>query len=195
MTDVDSVSFRSADREDANRIGAFQVRSWAESYASFLPAWTLGSVTAEDRAEAWRMILDDPLRHDRTRVLIGEAAGAIVALGACGLQRSEPVAALGYDGEISALYVAKDAQSRGVGRRLLRRLFRELAELLTLGVGGRHHALDDVAYGWPRLELAPRPVAIDSLFTPEAAPARPVTLGAPVFAEPEATFRHRRRTH
>lgn len=186
MALLPAIGFRSAEIEDAQRLAGFQIRAWAEHYRAFLSEWTLDRISLEDRAEAWRMILRNPERHGDTHVFLAETAGHIIGFGACGFQRSERLAGLGYGGEVSAIYVDRARQSQGLERNILRRLFIDLsargerraslwvirenraargfaeargAILLDPGVGGRYHILDDVAYGWRTLDGVGNPAA------------------------------------
>ena len=96
---------------------------------------------------------------------------------ACCAQRDPALRAKGYSGEISALYTRRAAQGRGLGRDLFRAAMTHLAgrgfrsaalwvlasnapaRLFYEKAGGQiagaredvihHHAMDDVAYGWP----------------------------------------------
>lgn len=212
MYETSQIVFRSATPGDANRLARFQIRAWKEHYSEFLPHWSLDQVSVEDRAEAWRMILRDPARHADTEVQLAETKGAIAGFGAVGRQRSERLSSLGFGGDISAIYVDSAYQARGLGRRILARLFRRLkamgerraslwvirdnvrarrfmeatgAELLDPGAGGRYHAIDDVAYGWARIdELVPS--SHDKILTERGSrigAARRVTLAGPVFGE------------
>lgn len=208
MTRASTITFRNAQLGDASALAAFQVRAWKENYRDFLPRWSLDAVTVEDRSEAWRMILRAPRRHGASEVILAECGGAVAGFAAAGHQRSERLRRLGYGGEISAIYVDRAWQGSGLGRRLLSRVFAGLgrlgerraslwiirenrkargfaealgAELLDPGAGGRLHALDDVAYGWRRLDLCPKPVPVASLTGKTRADlaARSVSLARP----------------
>lgn len=215
MHDMPQIAFRPAIPGDESALAAFQINAWNEHYAAFLPRWSLDQVSLEDRTEAWRMILRNPARHADTEVHLAEVSGQIAGFGAVGRQRSARLSGLGYGGDISAIYVRSDVQARGLGRRILARLFRRLramgedkaslwvirdnlrarrfmeatgAELLDLGAGGRHHAIDDVAYGWPRIgTLYPASHAkILSGHDRRSISARPVSLARPESAEARA---------
>ncbi|MEO1238971.1 MAG: GNAT family N-acetyltransferase [Pseudomonadota bacterium] len=218
MHDIPQVGFRAAQPEDARGLAAFQIKAWKDHYDAFLPHWTLDQVSIEDRSEAWRMILRNPARHADTEVHLAEVSGQIAGFGAVGRQRSARLSALGYGGDVSAIYVGRAFQARGLGRRILARLFRRLkamgetkaslwvirdnlrarrfmeatgAELLDPGAGGRHHAIDDVAYGWSRIDtLFPTShTKILSGHDRYSVAARPVTLARPRFAAAQTSFR------
>jgi ribosomal protein S18 acetylase RimI-like enzyme len=72
----------------------------------------------------WRRGLDlgDP---DRLLLVAEDAGGGIVGFAAC--WRSPPDVPLGTDAEVSAIYVLRRAERRGLGRALMRRLFAFMA--------------------------------------------------------------------
>lgn len=181
MTRALDMSFRTATVQDAGALARFQVRAWRENYRDFLPRGTLDAVSVEDRTEAWRMILGNPSKHGDTEAVLAVTSRGLAGFGAAGRQRDPTLGRMGFGGEISAIYVDRDEQGHGLGRRMLARLFGTLSrlgerraslwvirdnkkargfaeatggELLDVGSGGRHHALDEVAYGWRRLELS-----------------------------------------
>ncbi len=217
MQDATEIIFRPAVPGDARRLAEFQIRAWAENYRDFLPRWTLDQVLVEDRTEAWRMILRAPHAHADTEVHLAEWNRTIAGFGAIGRQRSQRLSKLGFGGEISAIYIAKALQANGLGRRVLARLFRRLremgetsaslwvirdnlkarrfleatgAQLLDPGAGGRYHAMDDVAYGWTKLDpfRLQRMVRVVSGADRRGLAARAVSLPMPGFAEVPPKF-------
>jgi ribosomal protein S18 acetylase RimI-like enzyme len=77
-------------------------------------------LSAPRREFGWRMAI---LREPRDVLVAVDAEGVILGFGSCGPSRSERH----FPGEVFTLYVAPDAQNRGIGRRLLIALFRRLA--------------------------------------------------------------------
>lgn len=121
-------SVREAARGDCDAIGEVHVAAWRETYAGLLPDETLAGLSPRRRADMWRRWLDadDP---DRL-LLVAEDAEGVAALAAC--RRLPPADPLGTDGEVTAIYVLRRAQRRGVGRELMGRLFSFMA---TRGLG------------------------------------------------------------
>ncbi len=139
--------------------------------------------TVESRTALWRDVLADGEDADNAVFLAGERGFV-----ACCAQRDSALREAGYAGEISALYTRRAAQGRGLGRDLFLAAMGHLADRGFRGaalwvlasnaparafyerVGGQlagaredvihHHAMDDVAYGWPGigrvLQTAPR---------------------------------------
>lgn len=196
MPESGSVKLRFADLEDARAIADFQVRVWSDYYSDITPGGSFDGSAVECRREAWRMILRCPDHYGDTRVLLACHGHRIVGMIAFGAQRDPALAERGFDADVSALYVDRRDQCRGIGRRLLRGAFRALAEAgftrpsiwvlarnplsrefvessgaEPLGLTGRSHTvhtLDDAAYGWPELSVAPRAVQASELAGPLA---------------------------
>jgi ribosomal protein S18 acetylase RimI-like enzyme len=172
---MNACTLRPAVTDDADAIGALHVAAWRETYASLMPAAMLQGLSVESRTALWRRVLADP----RSAVVVAEGAGALAGFCSCGPQRSAALAEQGYDGEITAIYVLRRFQERGVGSALMaaaaealgRRSFKAAALWVLdrneparrfyerrggLLVGTRTEStngtvLTEVAYGWPDL--------------------------------------------
>jgi ribosomal protein S18 acetylase RimI-like enzyme len=81
----------------------------------------LASLSVEARAASWTKVLQEP-PSERSTVHLAERDGAICGFGSCGAQRTESLRDLGYDGEVSAIYVLREFQKQGIGTRLFTRL-------------------------------------------------------------------------
>lgn len=112
------MTIRVATPDDANALGSMHVTSWRETYTGILPDKMLTSLSAEARAAAWAQVMRDPTAVGAAVIYLAEQGGAIIGFGSCGAQRSENLEGKGYDGEISAIYVLREFQSRGTGARL-----------------------------------------------------------------------------
>jgi len=122
------IRVRRAKRDDASAIGRVHVETWQAAYAGILPDAMLVGMSDVRQSAWWSRVLADP----------GEARGVFVAddeeMGVVGFGSSGPARDLpeGLDGrevrvgEVYTLYVEPDFQNRGLGRRLLDALFRQL---------------------------------------------------------------------
>ena len=117
---MEKFSLREARSVDAAALGALHVASWRETYPGLLPDQMLARLSPEARAAMWLSVLDDPAAFDGTRVFVAESGGAIVGFGACSRQRDATLEALGFDGEIGAIYILQARQRTGLGRALMR---------------------------------------------------------------------------
>jgi ribosomal protein S18 acetylase RimI-like enzyme len=161
---------------DAAALAQVHDTTWRETYTGLMSEQMLDALTADARTEAWRRILSGETGYLAT-TYVAEGSGELVAFGSCGEQRDQDFAAAGYQGECAAIYVLKTAQRRGVGKRLMTMMMRDLAEQGLAGfslwvprdniparslyeqlggklIGERKDAraqgvLMEVAYGWP----------------------------------------------
>jgi L-amino acid N-acyltransferase YncA len=105
---------RVATLQDAGAIARVHVESWRTTYAGMVPAEYLASLDVGQREVSWREWL--PLDID---VFVAEVDGEVVGFVGGGAIR-EPVE--GFDAELFAIYLLRDAQRRGIGMALLKRL-------------------------------------------------------------------------
>lgn len=168
---------RIATPEDAPAIAAAHIASWRETYAAMMPAATLASLDAEEWTLRWQAIFGEGGADAAQRVWLVEDAAGVAGFALCRRQRSEKLLPLGFEGEITSLYLLRRTQGRGLGRELLRlmaahllasgcrsaalwafrdahhaRRFYEKLGAEPLGVEGVWEvygmALPDVTYGW-----------------------------------------------
>jgi ribosomal protein S18 acetylase RimI-like enzyme len=114
-----AISFRQATSSDAAAIGALHVASWRETYAGILPDDVLNGLSADERSDMWRDVLNDPAMFGGAAVFVAEGDAEIVGFGACGGQRDEGLKEQGFAGEIGAIYVLRSHQRAGVGKALI----------------------------------------------------------------------------
>lgn len=111
---VVNVSFREATVSDCTAVAGAHVRSWRESFAGLVPQPFLDKMSVERRARAFEGRFSD----DSYRMYVAEAPGrGVVGFADFGEPR-EPVGA--YEGELYAIYLLREFQRRGLGRRLFR---------------------------------------------------------------------------
>jgi ribosomal protein S18 acetylase RimI-like enzyme len=158
---------------DAAGIARVHVDTWRTSYQGIVPTDFLAGLSYERRQRDWEQMLG---RSDSGEaVYVAEtAAGEIVAFAAGGPERSgDPL----YRGEIYALYILREHQRAGIGRRLMGALAAHLANagihslllwVLAVNTSARRFyaalgglplreqtfelggaTLVEVAYGWP----------------------------------------------
>jgi ribosomal protein S18 acetylase RimI-like enzyme len=169
---MSAIDIRPATRADAETIAALHVAAWAESYANLAPADVLACYTLETRLAEWSAILSGASPPPSVFLALGEA-GAPVGFCASGAQQSDILGQRGYAGEFQAIYLLKDAQRAGVGRRFMRlmaedlrargiewgslwvlrhnfsaRRFYEKLGGRKIGVEGAWRGVPQVAYGW-----------------------------------------------
>lgn len=178
-SDVNEITLREAARCDAAALGRLHVASWHETYTGIVPDEMLAGLSVEKRIAMWSKILGGPEAFDREIVFVVEDGSTMIGFGCCGLQRDRMLAAAGFSGEMSAIYVLRSHQKRGVGRSLVAAMSQTLskrghaaasvwvlrenvpARAFYEGLGGAivgekrderpSGTLVEVAYGWPDL--------------------------------------------
>lgn len=110
------IVLRDAAPDDAERLGALHVQCWTETYSGLVDPQILAGLSVGDRTAGWRRQIDALAATGR--ILVLENGPDLIGFGTIGAQRHGPLARQGYDGEIHALYLRRDWQGLGLGRRL-----------------------------------------------------------------------------
>ncbi|MFZ5783688.1 MAG: GNAT family N-acetyltransferase [Pseudomonadota bacterium] len=175
------IAIRRARPTDAAAIGRVHVETWQATYAGLLPDSLLASMSDVRQSAWWSRLLADPQEARGVFVADDQEMG-VIGFGSCGPVRDPPEDLDGTEvrvGEVYTLYVEPDFQNRGLGRRLLDAMFRQLradgcdtAVLWMLadnptrffyeGMGGRRvgqridtmagQDVEELAYAWRDLE-------------------------------------------
>jgi len=111
---------RVATVQDAGAIARVHVESWQTTYAGLVPEAYLSSLDVVQREASWQEWLG--LDVD---VFVAEVEGEVVGFVGGGAIR-EPVE--GFDAELYAIYLLREAQRRGIGMALLKRVAGSLKE-------------------------------------------------------------------
>ena len=110
MTDA---RIRLATAGDAPAIAEVRVNAWRTTYRGMIPDTYLDAMKVEDSAALWDKVLT--AAPNTTSTFVAEIDGRVVAF-ASGMRK--PEAKLGFDSELSGIYVVREAQGAGIGRRL-----------------------------------------------------------------------------
>ncbi len=120
------ITVRPAFVEDARAIAAVHVASWRTTYRDILDEETLSQLSVERRTAGWRTSLSEYAEKNVVYVAEDEA-GEIVGFVSGGEERDgDPE----FSGELYAVYLLKEVQGLGIGRKLATTL---LNHLYTLG--------------------------------------------------------------
>lgn len=114
-----TVTVRLAQPEHAPIIAALHVAAWHETYSGLLPDEMIAALTVEVRQAWWAQLLSNPPKTPASAAYLAELGGKPVGFSTCNAQRSENLAAAGFDGEIGGLHVLRASQGRGVGQVLM----------------------------------------------------------------------------
>jgi ribosomal protein S18 acetylase RimI-like enzyme len=178
MNDL-ALSLRQARPSDAADLARIYVESWQDTYAGILPHSLLGAMSTGRHTLRWR----NAVRSGQ--VLVAEAdKNGVIGLVSLGPARDS---GLGFDGEIYTLYVDPAFLGQGAGKALLHGAFESLKErkftsclvwsharnnarFFYEAMGGQRVAerttrmggapIPEIAYGWKRLAVQPRRIAI-----------------------------------
>lgn len=163
---------REATHSDVSAIARVHVDTWRTTYRGIVPDEFLANLSYEKRENGWHQVLNNAPKDGNFTYVAEDESGQIVGFANGGVERAgDPV----YQGELSAIYILKNHQQKGIGRELVRvvaeRLGRmEIYSMLmwvladnpacqfyeTLG-GQRVHEkeiekggtkLSEIAYGW-----------------------------------------------
>jgi GNAT superfamily N-acetyltransferase len=111
---VSVFSVRRATAGDAPAIARVRVDSWRTTYRGLIPDAYLDGMQVEASAALWDRVLT--AGSSSTSVFVAECAGDVTGF-ACGTRLAPPKH--GFDAELAAVYLRRDFQRRGVGRRLV----------------------------------------------------------------------------
>jgi ribosomal protein S18 acetylase RimI-like enzyme len=114
------IQLRRAQPEDADALARVHVQAWREAYSDQIPDVVLSGLDAASRATMWRKAM-----AGTARVQLAILEGEIVGFGA---SRPQPDPSLPFAGEISAIYVLRRAQRRGLGRMLMAAMASDLLQ-------------------------------------------------------------------
>jgi GNAT superfamily N-acetyltransferase len=114
--ELDGTSFRIADSRDAAAIAAVQVASWQTTYPGIVAQPYIDALSIEEQRGDWERRLH-AARGIISDVVVAEtASGDLVGFASGGPHRE---ATPGFDAELHAIYILKNAQGHGLGRRLV----------------------------------------------------------------------------
>jgi GNAT superfamily N-acetyltransferase len=108
------VIIRDANLQDAQGIAHVHVSSWRETYKGLLPDAYLANLSVEQRTRNWTRTFEQIKTGDSICVAETEDR-RIVGFSFAGKNRN---AEYDYDGEIYAIYLLKEFQGKGTGRKL-----------------------------------------------------------------------------
>ncbi|AMO96642.1 putative acetyltransferase [Collimonas fungivorans] len=119
---VGDVVIRRATVDDASVIAAVRIDSWRATYRGIIPDDYLDGMKVEDSTAIWSRILS--ATSNAANVFVAEVDGEVLGF-AAGMTLAE--AKLGYDSELTAIYLEPSVQRAGIGRRLVAHVAATLA--------------------------------------------------------------------
>ncbi|HQR11349.1 MAG TPA: GNAT family N-acetyltransferase [Casimicrobiaceae bacterium] len=111
---MSDIAIRPATPADAAAIARVRVDAWRTTYKGMIPDAYLAAMKVEDSTALWeKILLAEP---NSTSVFVASDAVGVVGF-AAGHMLAEPKH--GFNAELSAVYLVRDAQRAGVGARLV----------------------------------------------------------------------------
>lgn len=105
---------REASLEDIEGIAKVHVDSWRSTYKGIISDAYLSRLTVEKRKKNWLWTLNNLNIHEK--IFVAEDKGEIVGFSNGGKNRTPNTE---YDGELYALYILKEYQGKGLGKKLV----------------------------------------------------------------------------
>ncbi|MGB8602157.1 MAG: GNAT family N-acetyltransferase [Rhizomicrobium sp.] len=121
MSDANVPKIRTARPEDASEIARIYIDAWQDTFPGVLPHTLLRVMTHKGQTTRWQKLI--AVRPPEA-VLLAEYQNKIIGFSAFTPTRD---AGLGYDGEITALYVDPLYYGVGAGWQLLKATFKEMS--------------------------------------------------------------------
>jgi GNAT superfamily N-acetyltransferase len=109
-----AATIRRAVPGDARAIATVRIDAWRTTYAGIVPAAYLAAMSVDDNAAQWHRIL--AAGPNTTSIFVADDGGEIAGF-SCG--NMLPEQKHGFDAELTAIYLRRDRQRAGLGRRLV----------------------------------------------------------------------------
>ncbi|CAG0994240.1 phosphinothricin acetyltransferase [Burkholderiales bacterium] len=111
---IGGITIRRATTADAGSLARLRIEAWRQSYKGFVPQASLDAMSVEASLPLWQRALAAP--GERASVFVAEGDAGVLGF-AAGNVLVEP--RHGCDAELTAIYLAREVQRRGLGRRLV----------------------------------------------------------------------------
>lgn len=114
---------REASPSDVDGITRVHLASWRSTYKGIIPESYLSSLTYEKRKKNWIWTFHN-LNEDE-RIFVAEYEGQIIGFSSGGKNRIDNT---NFDGELYAIYILKQFQGKGIGKKLMEEIRNSLKE-------------------------------------------------------------------
>ncbi len=111
---MSDVAIRPAVPADGPAIAQVRVDAWRSTYQGMIPQTYLAAMKVEESTALWDKVLT--AAPNTTNTFVAERGGEVVGF-ASGTMLPEPKH--GFDAELAAVYLVRNAQRTGIGRRLV----------------------------------------------------------------------------
>ena len=116
------ITIRYASILDASAIARVNIESWRSTYRGLIADAILDNMTFKNYLEKWNNILRTSEQKDSFCFVAENDTNEIVGYAACGKNRHEKFY---FEGELFAIYLLKEYQEQGIGKRLFMKSLEE----------------------------------------------------------------------
>lgn len=117
---------REATLSDAWGITKVHVDSWRTTYKDIVSDDFLNGLSYENSEVGWKSFINNSERDKKYIFVAEDTEDGIIGLATCGIERENKESSIG---ELYAIYIMKEHQSKGVGRLLFNEVSNKLSEL------------------------------------------------------------------
>ena len=117
---------REATRRDVAAISRIHVDTWRTTYQGIISEETLANLSYEKRETGWHQILSNASNDHSFIYVAEEQSDQIVGFASGGVERTGDST---YLGELTAIYILKSYQQKGIGRELIRAVTQKLNQM------------------------------------------------------------------
>ena len=117
------MNIRKAVLADSKGIAKVHVDSWRTTYKNIIPDGFLKKLSYDRRTELWN---ENIIKKGNYVFVAENSDGKIIGFADCGKRESNHVP---ESGDLTAIYLLEEYQGKGVGKRLLRKVFLQFEEL------------------------------------------------------------------
>jgi len=116
-----NLTVRAATLQDSHAIAQVRVDSWRATYRGMIPDAYLDGMCVEDSTALWERILSAPEGSNRSVFVVESPDGVIGFAGGMLLDKEK----FGCNAELTGIYLQRQAQRQGLGRRLVKAVAQE----------------------------------------------------------------------
>jgi GNAT superfamily N-acetyltransferase len=117
---------RQATHNDVSVMARVHVDTWRTTYRGIVPDELLANLSYKKRENGWYQILNNASKDGNFTYVAEDESGEILGFANGGVERAgDPV----YQGELSAIYILKIHQRKGIGRELIRAVAQKLSQM------------------------------------------------------------------
>ena len=120
------MNIREATEQDIPAIAKVHVNTWRTTYQGIFSDEYLANISYQKRKQSWQIVFEDALNDNNFTYVAENDADRVIGFANAGLEREgDPI----YQGELKAIYILKDFQQQGLGRKLFKTVVEKLRQM------------------------------------------------------------------